>query len=1277
MKRMSSMRPVASFLGKAIIPPLLAAVLGASQLYAEPYTGNREANPAQNQQGESAREQAEQLLSDARRQLRQERFSAARERLEQARALDPQVPGLRELERDIATAEEEAAARERAEQARELVRSADRLRREARFDDALAQVDRALELDPEARNAERTRERIVSDRDRARERQLRQQVERRIEAAQNALRQNNFDRARQYEAEAREMAEGLFEREIERLATRIVDQEIEVHLNEAERQMREGNFDRARQSVAKVYQIDRNSRDANQMVARIAREERRAVEAEARERAGDQLAEASRLMDANEPEEAARIYRSILAVLPDHRQARRGLQSAEQAMEAPEPIEVAQVTEPAPEPAPEPEPERVEVAQVPEPTPTPTPTPTPSPERAEQERERAQEVQRREAERREREEQRARRTQAEQAYREGVQLYERGELARARQRWVDAKEIDPTFLRPDVYLEETEEEYNRLLARQAEKDAFEQAEARALERMDTLVSFSTFEPTRLSEFLQNLRLLSGIDFVIAGEVRANVEAAFEDEPLRNVLDRTLTPIGLRWEREPGTRTVTITPDLRTEVFPVTPEIINTVEILIEDGVIPRLLYGPGGEPILQGQEVFTDSRQNVIVMTDSESNLQKFRRFLEGIRERPAAQLVIDTYEIDERKAPEIKALLSAILAVDDPTPFHADRRLIVEGSTLVIKDTPENIERAREILQDQNFLKRFVDDEITVATFNLTPIVEFEENPDLVRSFADQVRQVVETLLYQREGRSAAERQGRRMWYDPATLQLTITDFPDRIAVVESYIDRLPQLARRRRSEIIFLDWANAGELVGQIEQFLGIAAAPMVGAPGAEQETTRTMRTEDSFQFAGANFRVIRVNENTFDDESDNSVELVVRTATTSQEVTIQNWRSEFVDDYEIVAEDIRPGTQPGQGRARLTFRYTPGIQTGMAPGMAPGVPGMPPGVDPMMPPTPPEDVGLMLVEIENLNAMFVEYEDVEDLRRVEFWVRQLDVPTYQVSIDIKFVEVITNKVQEIKPDFVFGDLTAGIDLSDSVLRSRFAQDRDQFRSAFEPFSETTRGANLLKGTTVFNYIVNNGNSPIAFELRVLEAQGVINVVNGPRVTALNNETADFIIQREFGLRQPVEGATGTQDQAQFTAVASITPVDLSVTPQVTRAGNITLDIDVELVDFDQNLGQLVTLGEEDVGPLVPVGAAPRGITTSQDFGVLRKELATQARIRDGGTVVLGGWRSERSEDLESQVPILGDIPFVGRYLFKRTSKRMDKIELLIFLTGEVVRD
>jgi type II secretory pathway component GspD/PulD (secretin) len=282
----------------------------------------------------------------------------------------------------------------------------------------------------------------------------------------------------------------------------------------------------------------------------------------------------------------------------------------------------------------------------------------------------------------------------------------------------------------------------------------------------------------------------------------------------------------------------------------------------------------------------------------------------------------------------------------------------------------------------------------------------------------------------------------------------------------------------------------------------------------------------------------------------------------------------------------------------------------------------------------------------------------------------------------METRFVEVFEQRARELKSDFVITDLTKGFDFSDAVIGGRFAQDTDEFGNIYEPLAEDQNRANLLKGSTNLGFTFLNNGSPISLNLRALEAAGVINITNAPNVTTLNGETVDFIIERELGLRQPQAGATGG-DANQFTAVASETPVNLSLTPTITAGGAITIEIEVEIRDRESNLGNQLTLaattggggnGTTDDTTTIPRAQA---IRASLGYAILRKDLNTTARIKDGGTVILGGWMSTRQEDFDSGVPLLRDIPFLGKLFFSREQKKDEKVTLNIFLTGNILRD
>ena len=65
---------------------------------------------------------------------------------------------------------------------------------------------------------------------------------------------------------------------------------------------------------------------------------------------------------------------------------------------------------------------------------------------------------------------------------------------------------------------------------------------------------------------------------------------------------------------------------------------------------------------------------------------------------------------------------------------------------------------------------------------------------------------------------------------------------------------------------------------------------------------------------------------------------------------------------------------------------------------------------------------------------------------------------------------------------------------------------------------------------------------------------------------------------------------------------------------------------------------------------------------------------EITTQALVGNGQTLVLGGiFQSEELSDIE-EVPILGDIPLLGK-LFKKQMRAKDKREILIFITPKII--
>ncbi len=166
---------------------------------------------------------------------------------------------------------------------------------------------------------------------------------------------------------------------------------------------------------------------------------------------------------------------------------------------------------------------------------------------------------------------------------------------------------------------------------------------------------------------------------------------------------------------------------------------------------------------------------------------------------------------------------------------------------------------------------------------------------------------------------------------------------------------------------------------------------------------------------------------------------------------------------------------------------------------------------------------------------------------------------------------------------------------------------------------------------------------NRFLNLEISALEADGKGKIVSSPRVITADQVKALI----EQGEELPYQTATSSGATALQFRKANL---KLEVTPQITPEGNVILDVDVT---------------KDSVGRVTAAG-----------FAIDTKHVKTQVLVESGGTVVIGGIFEQREREDVTQVPFLGDIPFLGN-LFKTRTKSTNKTELLIFLTPKVLND
>ncbi|MBU3693954.1 MAG: type IV pilus secretin PilQ [Rhodocyclaceae bacterium] len=160
---------------------------------------------------------------------------------------------------------------------------------------------------------------------------------------------------------------------------------------------------------------------------------------------------------------------------------------------------------------------------------------------------------------------------------------------------------------------------------------------------------------------------------------------------------------------------------------------------------------------------------------------------------------------------------------------------------------------------------------------------------------------------------------------------------------------------------------------------------------------------------------------------------------------------------------------------------------------------------------------------------------------------------------------------------------------------------------------------------------------------EVSALEADGRGRVVSSPRVIAADQEEAAI----EQGSEVPFQLATSSGATAVTFKKATLS---LRVRPQITPDGHIIMNLRIN--KDSPNFANVTAFGP-------PIDT---------------KQIQTQVRVQNGGTVVIGGILTESEQKNRAGVPWLASLPGLGR-LFRSSSQQSDKTELLIFVTPRIV--
>ena len=274
-------------------------------------------------------------------------------------------------------------------------------------------------------------------------------------------------------------------------------------------------------------------------------------------------------------------------------------------------------------------------------------------------------------------------------------------------------------------------------------------------------------------------------------------------------------------------------------------------------------------------------------------------------------------------------------------------------------------------------------------------------------------------------------------------------------------------------------------------------------------------------------------------------------------------------------------------------------------------------------------PDDMssGISIVADEPNNSVVIT-ATTHEYRRIQNILRSVDVAGVQVLIESTIAEVTLNDELKFGVRWFFEKGGSELTLTDAL---------------------TGVVAPQLPG---FSYFLNVKD--IRVVVNALSSITDVNVVSSPSLTVMENKKATLQVGDEVPIVTQSAVAVVTPGAPVVNSVSfRSTGVILGITPRVGDNGKIVLDIEQEVSDV--------------------VETTSSGIDSPT---IQQRRIKTTVNVQDGQAIVLAGMIQDRATRDRGQVPLLGDIPYIGN-AFKNKTDTIARTELLIAITPHVIKD
>jgi len=283
---------------------------------------------------------------------------------------------------------------------------------------------------------------------------------------------------------------------------------------------------------------------------------------------------------------------------------------------------------------------------------------------------------------------------------------------------------------------------------------------------------------------------------------------------------------------------------------------------------------------------------------------------------------------------------------------------------------------------------------------------------------------------------------------------------------------------------------------------------------------------------------------------------------------------------------------------------------------------------------------DSGISIQSSETNNALIITAPP-SILESIETVITELDVKRSQVMIEAIIVEVTDSFSNTLEILWGTSPTLSGGVSSANLLGST---------SSTLAVSDNP-GAALVQSGLNWGFFRNGSLRSL---LHAVASDNNNNVLSTPSIITIDNEEAEILVGSNvpFVTGSQTSAATSTNNPFRTIQREDI-GITLKITPKVSKQRTITLAVEQEVE----------SVREEQ-------------ISAAQDLITDKRSIKTNVLVDDGTILVLGGLIEDRTTRSQTKVPLLGDIPLLGRF-FSSDTKTIRKQNLMVFIKTTIIDD